>query len=253
MQVTTSSSIALQLLVNANRSVSHSPLQDLGNALDSPASRYTPKSSAIQTKLDGIYADPRLKDTAAASPKLANEFVSALQEVLSADVKEFKDQSRSRLESALGRPLGDQESFADLGSHTRSMLPKEVLEANRSVQEIEISFSAMMSRAKKIDLDSSLIAGQPKELRDLDMSKKQDRQTVVDFAIKFQVMINSSGVKMARQDDVASEMLSKSLDAAGVKNDDALYDSYTELHRSRFEAGDFSVVYGGVEITRDSL
>lgn len=248
-----SSSIALQLLSNSKSGEDQIQKRSQESSISSQASKYIPGGSLDRHGLDGVYADPRLKADTQDGSKLARNFVGALENTLATDVKDYRQEALSQLEAAIGRPLDEGETFGNLGSQTRSTLPKNVLSSNRSVQEIEFSFSAMMSRAKNIDLDSSLVAGQPDELRGLDMTKKQDRQAVVDYAIRFQTMINSIGVKTARQDDVAAEMLDKSLHQAGVENEKELLSSYAELHRSRFEAGEFSVVFGGVRITKDNL
>lgn len=87
------------------------------------------------------------------------------------------------------------------------------------------------------------------ELRNLDMSGVEDRQRVVDFAIKLQTQINMAGFDFAKSDETASEMMSKSLSAAGVENMDDLKDSYADLHRTPFANGEFSVVFDGYRLT----
>jgi len=253
MQVSSSSAIALQLLAN-NDPVSDTPMQqDRGSIFNSPASRYVAGGSSGPNELSGVYTDPRVAAVSETRQDLAQRFLGELQKTLSTDVADFKQQARSGLEAALGRSLGENETFNNLGSYTRSTLPKDVLKANRSVNEIDFSFAGMMSRAKEINLDTAIVTARPDELQGLDMSKKEDRQAAVDFAIKFQVLINSSGVRSARQDEFASDMLTKSLKAAGVKSDEELFVSYADLHRSRFENGAFSVIFDGVEITKDNL
>lgn len=253
MQVSSSSSIALQLLSNANPDAKKPMQQDRNNLFTSPASRYVAGSSSIHNDLSGVYTDPRINAVSETRHDLAQRFIRELQNSFATDVADFKKQARSDLETALGRSLGENETFDDLGSYTRSTLPEDVLRANRSVQKIDFSFAGMMSRATEINLDTPFLTGRPEELQSLDMSKKEDRQVAVDFAIKFQVMINSSGVRSARQDDVASDMLTKSLEAAGVESDEELFASYADLHRSRFENGEFTVIFNGVKITKDSL
>jgi hypothetical protein len=61
-----------------------------------------------------------------------------------------------------------------------------------------------------------------------------------------------AGHDFAKSDEMASEMISKSLAAAGVENMADLKQSYADLHRARFADGEFSVVFDGFRFTAGS-
>lgn len=254
MQVMSSGVIALQLLGrNTDKFGIHSNPSP-AKALSPAATRYV----AAVPQLEGVYSDPRAERSAQAQPSLAQRVTDSIQKTLATDVADLETLARERLEEALGRPLGDDEGLWDLDSYTRVGLPKDVSSMNRAVDHIKHSFGIAMTRPAEVNLDrvysldfseGMKVLDRPRELRGLDMSSAEDRQTAIDYAIKLQANINMSGVRLAESDKMASEMMTKVLDGAGVEGGAELLESYVELHRARFEAGEFSVLLDGVEIS----
>lgn len=229
MQVTSSSAIALQLLSNQSADRGAASQQASREPFSEPPTRYVEGMPG----LTGVYTDPRVG--APAEPSLAQRVIDAIEATHATDVRAFKQRAKAGLEAALGRPLADGETFSDLGSWTRSRLPKDVLNMNRSVEMIDFAMGAATSRAKEINLEKSYslnvsngtpFLDKPEGLRDVDMSKAKDRQRVVDHAIRLQTQINMAGINIAKSDKTASEMMSKSLATADVENMDDLKDSY---------------------------
>ncbi|WP_227270677.1 hypothetical protein [Roseobacter weihaiensis] len=253
MQIMSSSAVALQLLGTASgQPATQQP---------SPAELYTSASTRYveaTPELKGIYSDRRAEKSAKEQPSLAQRVINAVTETYQNEFSEVKAQAKAGLEAALGRSLGESETFRDLGSLTRSKLPKDVLNINRSALFAEFAMGMATSQAKELNLDQSYSLklsdgmgglNKAEELQGLDMSKAEDRQKAVDYAISVQVRINLAGFQMAETNGVASDMMSKSLESADVTDMTALKDSYTEMHRARFENGEFTVIFDGVEIS----
>jgi len=215
-------------------------------------------------ELTGVYTDPGKKVATQNQPGLAQRLIDALESTKEQDFKELEETAKAGLEAALGRSLDEGETFSDLDSYTRSQLPKDVLDMNRSVLTARSSLSFATLRLGEINLDNigmysiAEVAGvdqlaASEDLRNLDMSNVKDQQQVVDIAIKLQSSLNFFGLQLSKSDDRASEMMARSLEAVGATDMAQLQKSYTGLHRSRFESGEFSVVFDGVTITKDTL
>jgi len=254
MQIMSSGAVALQLFGQNGDQVRLQSNSTPTKTFSPPATRYV----AAIPELTGVYSDPRAERSGPAQSGVAQRIIDSTQKILSTDALQFEVKAKALLEAALGRALGGNESFYDLSTHERSKLPKEVSSINRSIDQINLSLGMVISRPTEVNLDRTYsldfsdgmkVLDRPNELRDLDMSNTEDRIKVVEYAIKFQANINAAGFRVAEQDKFASEMMAKSLEGSGIERDAKILESYVGLHRSRFENGEFSVIFDGVEIS----
>lgn len=252
MQIMSPSAVALQLLQSLppagqlGGGHSGAPFQD-------PPSRFVPSLP----ELTGIYSDPSLVNEKHAQQGMAQRTISAIQQTVDNEYQAYADKAKAHLESALGRPLEEGERYATLDLEERMEVPEEVAQMNRSAEVAATALHMAMSLTDRWDLDTTISTEVPKHgsaperpeaLQGLDMSKSEDRQAAVDFAIN-----SMAGIQLAGSDEVAAQMMAGSLHKAGAVDMDALRNSYQDLHRARFESGELTVVFDGVEITRDDL